>query len=107
MNSPGTDNRDSCGSSSNHVRPFERPVLADAIIHRALDFPAEAGRTLLTNLAGWDAREAENALDSIRVPLLAIQSTTLDTARKRCRSDQAITHPGSIWFLPTCPTPPS
>ena len=38
---------------------------------------------MLTNLAGWDAREVENALDSIRVPLLAIQSTTLDTARKR------------------------
>ena len=63
--------------------PSSDPVLADAIIHRALGFPAEAGRTLLTNLAGWDAREVENALDSIRVPLLAIQSTTLNTARER------------------------
>jgi pimeloyl-ACP methyl ester carboxylesterase len=63
--------------------PSSDPVLAKAIINRALGFPAEAGRTLLTNLAGWDAREVESALDSVRVPLLAIQSTTLDTARER------------------------
>ena len=61
----------------------------------------------MTNLAGWDAREAENALDSIRVPLLAIQSTTLDTARKRVSLEPGLSHPGSIWFLPTCPRPPS
>ncbi|MEO3756831.1 alpha/beta hydrolase [Mycobacterium sp. B14F4] len=59
------------------------PALAEAIIHRALDFPAAIGRNLLTNLAGWDAAEVESALDSVRVPLLAIQSTTLDAARER------------------------
>lgn len=59
------------------------PVLAKMIIHRALDFSEAAGRILLTNLAGWDAGEVESALDSIRVPLLAIQSTTLDAERER------------------------
>lgn len=63
--------------------PSSDPALATAITDRALQFPSEAGRTLLTNLAGWDAREVASALDSVRVPLLAIQSTTLDTARKR------------------------
>ena len=63
--------------------PSSDRALARAIIDRALRLPTAAGRTLLTDLAGWDAREVENALDSIRVPLLAIQSTTLDTARER------------------------
>ncbi|ORB64780.1 alpha/beta fold hydrolase [Mycolicibacterium tusciae] len=63
--------------------PSSDPILAHAIVQRALGFPAIIGRHLLTNLAGWDAREVESALDSVRVPLLAIQSTTMDTARER------------------------
>jgi pimeloyl-ACP methyl ester carboxylesterase len=59
------------------------PNLAEAITRRALGLPATIGRNLLVNLAGWDAGEVEGALDSVRVPLLAIQSTSLDAARER------------------------
>jgi len=34
-------------------------------------------------LAGWDAGEVEAVLDCIAVPVLAIQTTTMDTARQR------------------------
>jgi pimeloyl-ACP methyl ester carboxylesterase len=37
----------------------------------------------LRNLATWDAAEVEGALDAVGVPVLAIQSTTMDTARER------------------------
>ncbi|MEI6252598.1 MAG: alpha/beta fold hydrolase [Mycobacteriaceae bacterium] len=59
------------------------PAVARAICDRAMRLPAEVGRALMTDLAGWDASEVENALDRVRVPLLAIQSTTMDTALKR------------------------
>lgn len=59
------------------------PVVAQAIIERALRLPAAVGRPLLADMAGWDAAEAEGALDAVGVPLLAIQSTTMDTARER------------------------
>jgi pimeloyl-ACP methyl ester carboxylesterase len=63
--------------------PSSDPALTRTIVDRALRLPAAVGRTLMTDLAGWDAREMESALDSVRVPLLAIQSTTLDAARER------------------------
>ncbi|KUI21558.1 alpha/beta hydrolase [Mycobacterium sp. GA-1285] len=59
------------------------PVLANRIVDRGRGFPAPFGRTLLKSLAGWDAGEVERALDSVRLPLLAIQCTTLDAARER------------------------
>jgi len=43
----------------------------------------DAWPMLIANLAGWDAGEVEVALDCIAVPLLAIQTTTMDTARQR------------------------
>ncbi|GAT07526.1 alpha/beta hydrolase [Mycolicibacterium novocastrense] len=63
--------------------PSSDPVLANRIVDRGVGFPAPLGRNLLTSLAGWDAGEVENALDAVRVPLLAIQCTTLDAARER------------------------
>jgi len=63
--------------------PSSDPALARAIVDRALRLPTTVGRPLLTDLAGWDACEVESALDAVRVPLLAIQSTTMDTARER------------------------
>jgi pimeloyl-ACP methyl ester carboxylesterase len=63
--------------------PSSDPVLAQAIIDRALRFPADLGRPLLANLATWDAATVEGALDAVDVPVLAIQSTTMDTARER------------------------
>jgi len=68
--------------------PSSDPALTRTIVDRALRLPAALGRTLMTDLAGWDAREMESALDSVRVPLLAIQSTTLDAARERVSLEQ-------------------
>ena len=48
--------------------PSSNPALAKAIIERGLRFPTGLGRTLMTDLAGWDAREMESALDSVDVP---------------------------------------
>ncbi|NTY62321.1 alpha/beta fold hydrolase [Mycolicibacterium sphagni] len=63
--------------------PSSDPALARAIVDRALQLPAGVGRPLITNLAGWDAGCVENALDAVSVPLLAIQSTTMDATRVR------------------------
>ena len=73
--------------------PSSNPALARAIIERGLRFPTGLGRTLMTDLAGWDAREMESALDSVDVPLLAIQSTTLDTARRRVSLEPGLSSP--------------
>ena len=59
------------------------PNLKSAIIARALRLPAEIGANLMPRLAGWDAAEARTTLDSVLVPLLAIQSTTLNSECKR------------------------
>jgi pimeloyl-ACP methyl ester carboxylesterase len=59
------------------------PAVAKAIVDRALRLPAAVGRPLITNLAGWDAGQVESALDAVSVPLLAIQSTTMDATRTR------------------------
>ena len=63
--------------------PSSDPVLAKSIVDRALRLPAAVGRSLICDGAGWDAREMVNALDAVRVPLLAIQSTALDRQRRR------------------------
>jgi len=63
--------------------PSSDPAVARAICDRALRLPAEVGRALMTDLAGWDAGEVEDALDRVGVPLLAIQSTTMDAALTR------------------------
>ena len=65
------------------VVPSSDPIVAQAIIERALRFPAELGRPLLENLATWDAAAVEGALDAVDVPVLAMQSTAMDTARER------------------------
>ncbi|AKK26094.1 alpha/beta fold hydrolase [Mycobacterium sp. EPa45] len=63
--------------------PASDPALAEAIVERALRLPATVGRALMTDLAGWDADRVEGALDGVTVPLLVIQSTTMDAARER------------------------
>jgi pimeloyl-ACP methyl ester carboxylesterase len=73
--------------------PSSDPVLAQAIIDRALRMPAPLGRPLLRDLAGWDAGEVENALDAVGVPVLAIQSTTMDTARERVSLTTGLSSP--------------
>ena len=59
------------------------PAIATLIFERGISLPAPNGRALITNLAGWDAGEVEAALDCVAVPVLAIQTTTMDTARQR------------------------
>ena len=59
------------------------PALARAITERALRLPASIGSALMTDLAGWDAGDAVSALAAVGVRLLAIQSTTMDSARER------------------------
>ena len=63
--------------------PSSDPALANAITERALRLSPTVGRTLMADLAGWDAGDVVSALAAVRVPLLAIQSTTMNTARER------------------------
>lgn len=59
------------------------PVVAQAICDRAMRLPADIGRALMTDAAGWDAGEVEAALARVAVPMLAIQSTTMDASLTR------------------------
>jgi pimeloyl-ACP methyl ester carboxylesterase len=63
---------------------FFRPS-ADAtrIVGRAKRLPAAIGAALFPRMARWDAANLDAALDAIRVPLMVIQSTTLNADRKR------------------------
>lgn len=63
--------------------PASDPTVATAIVDRALRLPAAVGRALMTDLAGWDAGRVEDALDGVNVPLLVIQTTTMDITRER------------------------
>ncbi|ULE31338.1 alpha/beta fold hydrolase [Mycobacterium sp. IDR2000157661] len=75
--------------------PSSDPLVRQTIIDRALRFPAVLGRPLLTDLARWDAGEVEAVLDAVDVPLLAIQSTTMDTARERVSLSPGVM---SVWL---------
>jgi pimeloyl-ACP methyl ester carboxylesterase len=59
------------------------PELRARIVERSRKLSAATGTALLTSLAGWDAAQLGNALEAVRVPLMAIQSTTLSTDRVR------------------------
>jgi len=73
--------------------PSSDPALAQAIVDRAMRLPAPLGRPLLRDLAGWDAGEVEDAIDAVGVPVLAIQSTTMDTARERVSLTAGLSSP--------------
>ena len=73
--------------------PSSDPAIARMIIERALGLPAPVGRALITDLAGWDAGEVEAALDGVVVPVLAIQTTTMDTARERVSLEPGLSSP--------------
>ena len=47
----------------------------------------------MVDVAAWDAGDAVSALAAVRVPLLAIQSTTMDTARERVSLDPGADSP--------------
>jgi pimeloyl-ACP methyl ester carboxylesterase len=56
---------------------------ADAIVARALRQSREFGPRLWPSMARWDAAQMDAALDAVRTPLLAIQSTTRDAQLRR------------------------
>jgi pimeloyl-ACP methyl ester carboxylesterase len=63
---------------------FLRPSpQADAIVERALRTSAGFGAELWVRMARWSAAMLDPALDAVRAPLLAIQSTMLDAAMRR------------------------
>lgn len=62
---------------------FRWSAKADELLARLNRLPAETGRALWTRMVRWDAERLEAALAAVRVPLMVIQSTTIDSARKR------------------------
>jgi len=62
---------------------FRASPLAEATVARAMRQPAEIGAALWPRLARWDAAHMDAALAAVRVPLMAIQSTTRDAQLRR------------------------
>ena len=59
------------------------PKLKATILERALQLRSEIGGTLFPRMVGWDARRMEAALAAVRVPLMVVQSTTMNAERLR------------------------
>ena len=57
--------------------------LASAIVARAKKLPPEIGLALFPRMSRWDAANTEKALAKVKVPLLVIQSTYLNSQRVR------------------------
>jgi len=53
------------------------------IIRRAVSLPERVGVPLFASLCGWDAGQMDSALSRVRVPLLLIQSTTVNANMER------------------------
>lgn len=69
------------------------PKLKATIIDRALQVKSEVGGTLFPRMVGWDARRMEAALAAVRVPLMVIQSTTMNAERIRVSLSQSQSSP--------------
>lgn len=63
--------------------PSSDPELREAIVARALRLPTPIGRALFPRLARWDAGEMEATLAGVRVPLMVVQSTAMNSDRVR------------------------
>ncbi len=72
---------------------FEPSADGAAILARALKFPADIGSVLFPRTVRWDAGRMQAALAALKVPLLVIQSTYLNAARKRVRLGPGETTP--------------
>lgn len=84
--------------------PTSDPALVRRINERALQVSPKVGRPLMTDLAGWDAGEVVSALSAVRVPLLAIQSTTMDAARERVSLQPGLNSPWLNLIRASVPT---
>lgn len=62
---------------------FKPSALADAIVARAVRQSAGFGPVLWPGMARWDAARMDAALAAVKVPVLAIQSTTRNADLKR------------------------
>jgi pimeloyl-ACP methyl ester carboxylesterase len=62
---------------------FKPSELADAIVARAVRQSAEFGPVLWPGMTRWDAARMDAALAAVKVPVLAIQSTTRNADLKR------------------------
>ena len=62
---------------------LQRTPTAVAAIERAKRLPAAIGTALFPAMVRWDAAHMDGALAAVRVPLLVIQTTTLNADRKR------------------------
>jgi pimeloyl-ACP methyl ester carboxylesterase len=58
-------------------------ALGTALIERAMRFPASIGSALYPGIARWDAANMERALAAVKVPMLVIQTTTVNAEGKR------------------------
>lgn len=59
------------------------PALAAAIVERAKRLPQAIGEKMLTDLARYDVGRLESSLASLRVPLMAVQTTYANDKRER------------------------
>jgi len=64
-----------------------------AIIERALAVPAEFREKLFLDLVRWDAANGREALKQVKVPVLVLQSTYINTELKRAPLPQGQTTP--------------
>ena len=71
------------------MRPFfeamflQKSALSESVVERALRLPEDVGSALFPRIARWDAGSMEAAVCAVRVPVLAVQSTYVNTERKR------------------------
>ena len=71
------------------MRPFfeamflERSAQSEAVVARALRLPEDIGSALFPRMARWDAGSMEAAVRAVRAPVLAVQSTYVNTERRR------------------------
>jgi len=66
---------------------------ADAIVARALKQSAEFGPELWPRVTRWDAGQMDAAFDAVKVPVLAIQSTTRNAQLQRAALKPGDTSP--------------
>jgi pimeloyl-ACP methyl ester carboxylesterase len=65
----------------------------DRIMHRAVGFPEAVMLRLFPAMIEWEVRTMADALTSLRAPLLVIQSTYLNSERKRVPLEPGQTTP--------------
>ena len=75
----------------------------DAIIARAVAMDDPNGRALIESMVTWDCEKIEAVLDTTTMPVLAIQSTYLDTSRTRVALEPGGTTPYTELVLARCP----